>query len=40
VAHRLKIEKSFAFRKTDNGDWRCNTGALRPIDVGIALNGP
>jgi len=40
VAHRLRIEKSFAFQKTDGGGWRCNTTALRPIDVGLALSGP
>jgi uncharacterized protein YecT (DUF1311 family) len=40
VAHRLKIEKSFAFRKTDSGSWRCDTAALQPIDVGIASSGP
>jgi uncharacterized protein YecT (DUF1311 family) len=40
VAHRLKIEKSFAFQKTDNGGWRCNTAALPPVDVGLAAGGP
>jgi uncharacterized protein YecT (DUF1311 family) len=40
VAHRLKIEKSFAFQKTDGGSWRCDTSALQPIDVGIATGGP
>jgi hypothetical protein len=40
VAHRLRIEKSFAFRKTDTGSWRCNTGTLQPIELGIALSGP
>jgi uncharacterized protein YecT (DUF1311 family) len=40
VSHRLRIEKSFAFRKTDNGSWRCNTGTLQPIELGIALSGP
>jgi len=40
VAHRLKIEKTFAFKKTDNGGWRCDTGALSPIDLGVALGGP
>ena len=38
VALRLRIEKSFAFRKTDNGGWRCDTPALQPIELGIALN--
>jgi uncharacterized protein YecT (DUF1311 family) len=40
VAHRLRIEKSFTFQKTDNGDWRCNSTALQPVDDGIALSGP
>jgi uncharacterized protein YecT (DUF1311 family) len=40
VAQRLRIEKSFAFRKTGNGDWLCTTGALHPIELGIALGGP
>jgi uncharacterized protein YecT (DUF1311 family) len=39
VAHRLRIEKSFAFQKADNG-WRCNTGALQPIELGVAQSGP
>jgi uncharacterized protein YecT (DUF1311 family) len=39
VAHRLRIEKSFAFQKTGSG-WRCNTPALQPIELGIALRGP
>jgi hypothetical protein len=40
IAHRLRIEKSFAFRKTDGGTWRCDTGALQPIELGVALSGP
>jgi uncharacterized protein len=40
VAHRVKIEKSFAFQKTDAGGWRCNSTALAPVDLGIALSGP
>ena len=41
VAHRLKIEKSFAFQKADDGGWRCNTAALQPIDVGVSIgSGP
>jgi uncharacterized protein YecT (DUF1311 family) len=39
VSHRLRIEKTFAFQKTDSGGWRCNTTALQPVDVGIALGG-
>jgi uncharacterized protein YecT (DUF1311 family) len=39
VAHRLKVEKAFAFQKADAG-WRCNTTSLRPIDFGSATSGP
>ncbi len=39
IAHRLRIEKSFAFQKIDGG-WRCNTPALQPIELGVALSGP
>jgi uncharacterized protein YecT (DUF1311 family) len=39
VAHRLKIEKSFAFQKTEGG-WRCNTTALQPVDIGVVSSGP
>jgi uncharacterized protein YecT (DUF1311 family) len=39
VAHRLKIEKSFAFQKTDGG-WRCTTDALPPVDAGFSESGP
>jgi uncharacterized protein YecT (DUF1311 family) len=39
VAHRLKIEKSFAFQKADNGGWRCNSAALPPVEVGVAISG-
>jgi hypothetical protein len=43
VAHRLKIEKSFAFQKidADGGSWRCDTSALQPVDVGTSVGaGP
>ena len=39
VAHRVRIEKSFAFQKTDTG-WRCNSPALQPVEVGVATSGP
>jgi hypothetical protein len=39
VSHRLRIEKSFAFQKTDSGSWRCNTMALQPADLGVAVGG-
>ena len=40
IGYRLRIEKSFAFQKTDNGNWRCNSTNLQPVDVGLALTGP
>jgi uncharacterized protein YecT (DUF1311 family) len=39
VASKLRIEKAFAFQKTDSGGWRCNTSALQPVDLGVALSG-
>jgi hypothetical protein len=36
VSHRIRIEKTFAFRKIDDA-WRCNAGALLPVDSGMAL---
>jgi uncharacterized protein YecT (DUF1311 family) len=39
VAHRLRIERAFAFQKSDSG-WRCDTNALQPVDFGLALSGP
>jgi uncharacterized protein YecT (DUF1311 family) len=38
VAHRLRVEKAFAFQKSDNG-WRCTTTALQPVDFGVAVSG-
>jgi uncharacterized protein YecT (DUF1311 family) len=38
VGYKLRIEKSFAFQKTDSG-WRCNSSALQPVEVGVALSG-
>ena len=40
VAHRLRIEKAFAFQKADTGGWRCTTTSLQPVDFGVALSGP
>jgi uncharacterized protein YecT (DUF1311 family) len=40
IAYRIRIEKSFAFRKSPTGDWHCNTQTLRPVEFGHALNGP
>jgi len=36
----VRIEKSFAFQKADAGGWRCNSSALQPVEVGVALSGP
>jgi uncharacterized protein YecT (DUF1311 family) len=38
VAHRLSVEKAFAFQKTDAGGWRCNTKSIQPIDFGVAVS--
>jgi len=40
VARKLRIEKAFAFQKTDSGGCRCNTPALHPVDFGVAVRGP
>ena len=41
VTQRLKVEKSFTFKKADSGGWRCETSALQPINVGTAVGvGP
>ena len=37
VSHRVRVEKAFAFQKTDQGGWRCNATALQPVDFGVAL---
>jgi len=39
ISQRLRIEKTFAFRKTDSGSWHCNTSALQPIELGAAPIG-
>jgi uncharacterized protein YecT (DUF1311 family) len=40
VTHRIRIEKSFAFQKDENGRWRCNSTALQPIASGTEYSGP
>jgi uncharacterized protein YecT (DUF1311 family) len=40
VAHKLRVEKAFAFQKTDSGGWRCTTTALQPVDFGVGQSGP
>lgn len=39
VAGKLRIEKAFAFQKTDSGNWRCDTSALQPVDFGVVVSG-
>jgi uncharacterized protein YecT (DUF1311 family) len=39
VGYRLRIEKSFAFKKSGNA-WRCASTAIQPVEVGVALSGP
>jgi uncharacterized protein YecT (DUF1311 family) len=39
VAHRLSVEKAFAFQKTDAGGWRCDTKSIHPVDFGVAVSG-
>jgi uncharacterized protein YecT (DUF1311 family) len=40
VGYRLRIEKSFPFRKADGGGWRCDSSSLQPVEVGVTFNGP
>jgi hypothetical protein len=40
IGYRVRIEKSFAFQKADDGTWRCNSNTLQPVEVGLALTGP
>jgi uncharacterized protein YecT (DUF1311 family) len=39
VGYRLRIEKSFTFRKSGNA-WRCDSTTIQPVEVGVALSGP
>jgi uncharacterized protein YecT (DUF1311 family) len=39
VTQRIRIEKSFAFQKTENGRWRCDLTALKPVVFGTAFTG-
>jgi uncharacterized protein YecT (DUF1311 family) len=39
VTNRIRIEKSFAFQKTENGRWRCDLTALKPVVSGTAFSG-
>ena len=38
IARRLKIAKSFTFKKADGG-WRCGTAELQPVETGITVSG-
>lgn len=37
VTQRIRIEKSFTFQKTENGRWRCDLTALKPVVSGTAF---
>jgi hypothetical protein len=39
VTRRIRIEKSFAFQKTENGRWRCDLTALKPVVSGTTFAG-
>ena len=40
VAYRVRIEKSFSFRKSKSGDWQCHTQALSPVEFGHVQDAP
>ncbi len=39
VTQRLRIQRTFAFQKADDG-WRCKEDELAPVDFGVAGGGP
>jgi uncharacterized protein YecT (DUF1311 family) len=39
VTQRIRIEKAFTFKKTENGRWACDASTLPPVASGIALGG-
>lgn len=39
VTRRLRIQRTFAFQKADDG-WRCKEDELAPVDFGVAGGGP
>jgi uncharacterized protein YecT (DUF1311 family) len=39
VTNRIRVEKSFAFQKTENGRWRCDSSALKPVVAGTTFSG-
>jgi len=39
VTNRVRIEKNFAFQKTENGRWRCDLTAIKPVLSGTAYFG-
>lgn len=39
VTRRLKIQRTFAFQKANDG-WRCKEDGLAPVDFGVAAGGP
>jgi uncharacterized protein YecT (DUF1311 family) len=39
VTQHIRIEKAFAFQRTENGRWRCDLTALKPVVFGTAFSG-
>jgi uncharacterized protein YecT (DUF1311 family) len=39
VTQRIRVQKSFTFKKTENNRWRCDSPALQPVDFGVSLGG-
>jgi uncharacterized protein len=39
VGYRLRVEKSFAFQKKNDG-WRCSSTTMQPVEIGFATSGP
>jgi uncharacterized protein YecT (DUF1311 family) len=37
VTQRIRIEKAFTFKKTENGRWRCDSSTLPPVAFGVTL---
>ena len=37
VSHRIRSRKGICISKDDDGGWRCNASALRPVNLGVAL---
>jgi hypothetical protein len=39
VTQHIRIEKAFAFQKTEDGRWRCDLTGLKPVVSGTAFSG-